>query len=97
MYIGSQWKTPIKMNDLRVYTPFSSISETTIYPPHNSTGARLRLWLIAYRMTAVSAAGMGVLISVVVPEHSATLATSVAVIVIRPAGKTWYNDNTPQL
>jgi len=40
------------------------------------------LWLIAYRMTAVSAAGMGVLISVVVPEHSATLATSVSVIVM---------------
>lgn len=40
------------------------------------------LWLMSYRMTAVSAAGMGVLISVVVPEHSATLATSVSVIVM---------------
>lgn len=38
------------------------------------------LWLISYRMTAVSAAGMGVLISIVVPEHSATLAISLAVI-----------------
>ena len=45
------------------------------------TGASNRLWLMSYRMTAVSAAGMGVLISVVVPEHSATLATSVSVIV----------------
>lgn len=40
------------------------------------------LWLISYRMTAVSAAGMGVLISIVVPEHSATLAISLAVIVM---------------
>lgn len=42
------------------------------------------LWLMSYRMSAVSAAGMGVLISVVVPEHSATLATSVAVIATGP-------------
>lgn len=44
------------------------------------------LWLMSYRMSAVSAAGMGVLISVVVPEHSATLATSVAVIATRTIG-----------
>ena len=52
------------------------------------SGASNRLWLISYRMTAVSAAGMGVLISVVVPEHSATLATSVSVIVAGP--RPWH-------
>ena len=40
------------------------------------------LWLIAFRMTAVSSAGIGVLVSVVVPEHSSTLALASVVLIM---------------
>ncbi|CAJ1329185.1 unnamed protein product [Effrenium voratum] len=39
------------------------------------------LWLIAFRMTAVSAAGIGVLMSTLVPKQSSTLATSVVILI----------------
>ena len=40
------------------------------------------MWLIAFRMTAVSSAGIGVLLSAVVPEHSSTLATAVTILIM---------------
>jgi len=40
------------------------------------------IWLIAFRMTAVSSAGIGLLLSAVVPEHSSTLATAVTILIM---------------
>mmetsp|Transcript_65592 Transcript_65592/g.154260 ORF Transcript_65592/g.154260 Transcript_65592/m.154260 type:complete len:766 (+) Transcript_65592:74-2371(+) len=40
------------------------------------------LWLVAFRMTAVSSAGIGVLLSTLIPKHSSTLATSVVLLVM---------------
>ena len=98
MYIGSQWKTPIKMNHLRVYTPFSSISETIIYPPHNSTGAFPSQALVDRlshdgrqrrghgRPDLRGRAGA--------QRHTGHVGGGDRHSAL---GKTWYNDNTPQL
>lgn len=40
------------------------------------------MWLIAFRMTAVSAAGVGVLMSTLVPKQNATLATACVLLVM---------------
>jgi len=40
------------------------------------------MWLIAFRMTAVSAGGVGVLMSTMVSKHQATLATAVVLFVM---------------
>lgn len=40
------------------------------------------MWLIAFRMTAVSAAGVGVLMSTLVPKQNATLATACLLLVM---------------
>eukprot|EP00438_Fugacium_kawagutii_P027689 Skav213619 [mRNA] locus=scaffold2986:436361:451240:+ [translate_table: standard] len=40
------------------------------------------MWLIAFRMTAVSCAGVGVLMSALVPKHNATLATACLLLVM---------------
>ena len=40
------------------------------------------LWLVAFRMTAVSAAGIGVLISTLIPKSSSTLATAVVLLIM---------------
>ncbi|CAE7031065.1 abcG1 [Symbiodinium natans] len=40
------------------------------------------LWLVALRMTAVSAAGIGVLISTLIPKSSSTLATAVVLLIM---------------
>ena len=40
------------------------------------------LWLIAFRMSAVSSAGIGVLVSAIVPEHSSTLALASVILIM---------------
>ncbi|CAJ1329183.1 unnamed protein product [Effrenium voratum] len=40
------------------------------------------MWLIAFRMTAVSSAGIGVLLSTMIPEHTSTLATAVTILIL---------------
>lgn len=40
------------------------------------------LWLVALRMTAVSAAGIGVLISTLIPKSGSTLATAVVLLIM---------------
>jgi len=39
-------------------------------------------WLVAFRMTATSAAGWGVLVSTLVPQHSSTLAIAVVILIM---------------
>ena len=40
------------------------------------------MWLIAFRMTAVSASGVGVFMSTLVPKQNSTLATAVLLLVM---------------
>lgn len=40
------------------------------------------MWLLAFRLIAVSSAGWGVLISTLVPQHSSTLACAVAILIM---------------
>jgi hypothetical protein len=45
-------------------------------------GSDFWMWLRAFRLTAVSSAGWGVLISTLVPQHSSTLAVAVAILLM---------------
>eukprot|EP00930_Biecheleria_cincta_P065763 TRINITY_DN5164_c0_g1_i7.p1 TRINITY_DN5164_c0_g1~~TRINITY_DN5164_c0_g1_i7.p1 ORF type:complete len:716 (+),score=113.90 TRINITY_DN5164_c0_g1_i7:64-2211(+) len=45
-------------------------------------GGDFWVWLMAFRLIAVSSAGWGVLISTLVPQHSSTLAVAVAILIM---------------